>query len=64
MEITVSGGIRELVSLLVQLEDVGKLLSVQDLKIRVLNVNQPKGLLTTLTVSGYILPKPPTPKRS
>ena len=45
-------------------EDVGKLLSVQDLKIRVLNVNQPKGLLTTLTVSGYILPKPATPKRS
>jgi len=64
VEITVSGGIRELVSLLVQLEDVGKLLSVQDLKIRVLNVNQPKGLLTTLTVSGYILPKPATPKRS
>ena len=64
LEITVSGGIRELVSLLLELEDVRKLLSLQDLKIRVLNVNQPKGLLTTLTVSGFILPKPPTPKRS
>ncbi len=64
VEITVSGGIRELVSLLLQLEEVGKLLSLQDLKLRVLNVNQPKGLLTTLTVSGYILAKPPTPKRS
>ena len=64
VEITVSGGIRELVSLLYQLEDVRKLLTLHDLKIRVLNVGQPKDLLTTVTVSGYILPKPSVPKRS
>ncbi len=64
LEITVSGGIRELVSLLYQLEEARKLLTLQDVKIRVLNVSQPKELLTTVTVSGFILPKPPTPKRS
>ena len=64
LEITVSGSIRELVSLLLQLEDVRKLLSLQDLKIRVLNVNQPDGLITTLTVSGFILPTLPPKSRS
>lgn len=64
LEITVSGGIHELVDLLYQLEDVQKILTVQELKIRVLNASQPKELLTTVTVSGYILPKPSTPKPS
>jgi Tfp pilus assembly protein PilO len=59
LEITFSGGIRELVTLLEGLDAVPKLLTLQDLKIRVLNVSQPKELLTTLTVSGYILPKAP-----
>ena len=64
LEITVSGGIRELVTLLYQLEEARQLLTLQDVKIRVLNVSQPKELLTTLTVSGFILPGPPPPKRS
>ncbi len=64
VEITVSGGIRELVALLYQLEDAPKLLTLQELKIRVLNVSQPKDLLTTVTVSGFILPRPPTSKPS
>ncbi len=64
VEITVSGGIRELVSLLYQLEDTRKILTLQDLKIRVLNVSQPKELLTTVTVSGFILPQPSVPKPS
>lgn len=64
LEITVSGGIRELVSLLYKLDEAPKLLTLQDVKIRVLNVSQPKDLLTTVTVSGFIIPTPPTPKRS
>lgn len=56
LEITVSGGIRDLVKLLYRLEGTTKILTVQDLKVRVVSVGQPKELLTTLTVSGYILP--------
>jgi Tfp pilus assembly protein PilO len=56
VEIALSGGIRELVALLYGLEEVPKLLTLQDVKIRVLNVSQPKELLTTLTVSGFTLP--------
>ena len=56
IEITVSGEIRQLVDLLSKLEQTPKLLSVQDLKIRVVNVAQPKDLLATLTLSGFILP--------
>jgi Tfp pilus assembly protein PilO len=61
-EITVSGGIREIVALLYHLEDTRKILTFQDLKIRVLNVSQPKELLATVTVSGFILAKPPASK--
>ena len=57
-EIAVAGGIRELVKLLLELEGAPKLLTVQDVKIRVVAVGQPKGLLTSLTLSGFILPKP------
>ena len=64
LEITVSGGIRELVNLLYKLDEAPKLLTLQDVKIRVLNVSQPKDLLTTVTVSGFIIPTAPTPKRS
>lgn len=64
VEITVSGGIRDLVTLLYQLEDTRKILTLHDLKIRVLNVSQPKELLTTVTVSGFILPQPPASKPS
>ena len=56
LEIAVSGEIRQLVELLSRLEDAQKLLTVQDLRVRVVNVSQPKELLATLTVSGFILP--------
>jgi Tfp pilus assembly protein PilO len=57
IEIAVAGEIRQLVDLLARLERVPKLLTIQDLKVRVVNVSQPKDLLTTVTVSGFILPE-------
>ncbi|MBI4589629.1 MAG: type 4a pilus biogenesis protein PilO [Candidatus Rokubacteria bacterium] len=63
VEITVAGGIRELLTLLYRLEGTTKVLTLQDLKVRVISVGQPKELLTTLTVSGYILPSGPTQKQ-
>jgi len=56
VEIAVSGEIRQLVDLLSRLESSPKLLTVQDLKVRVVNVTQPKELLATITLAGYILP--------
>jgi Tfp pilus assembly protein PilO len=55
LEIAVSAEIRQLSDLLTRLEGVPKLLAVQDVKIRVINVSQPRELLATLTVSGFIL---------
>lgn len=59
VEITVSGGIREVVSLFHELERTKKLLTLQDLKVRVISIGQPRELLTTLTVSGFILSSSP-----
>ncbi|PYN53581.1 MAG: hypothetical protein DMD92_20135, partial [Candidatus Rokuibacteriota bacterium] len=56
VEITVSGEIRELVDLLGKLDEAPKLLVMQDLRIRVVNIAQPKELLATLTLSGFVLP--------
>jgi len=56
VEIAVSGEVRQLVDLLGRLEGAPKLLTVQDFRLRVVNVSQPKELLATLTLSGYILP--------
>lgn len=63
LEITVAGSIRDILMLLYRLEGTEKLLTVQDLKVRVVSVGQPKELLTTLTVSGYILPGGQTQKQ-
>ena len=63
LEITVAGGIRELLTLLYRLEGTEKTLTLQELKVRVVSVGQPKELLTTLTVSGYILPSAQTQKQ-
>jgi len=52
----VSCEIRQLVDLLARLDGASKLLPVQDLKVRVVNLSQPKELLVTLTISGFILP--------
>ena len=56
VEITVASGLRETVRLLYDLEHTSKTLTVQDLKVRVVSVGQPRDLLTTFTVSGYLLP--------
>src|SRR5215510_1787789 len=55
VEIAVSAEIRQLVDLLSRVEGSQKLLTVKDLRVRVVNVSQPKELLATLTVSGFIL---------
>ena len=56
VEIAVSCEIRQLVDLLTRLDGSPKLLPIQDLKVRVVNLSQPKELLVTLTISGFILP--------
>jgi Tfp pilus assembly protein PilO len=56
IEIAVSGDIRQLVDLLVRIERAPKLVAFQDVRIRVVNVTDPKELLATLTLSGFILP--------
>ena len=59
IEIAVSGDVRQLVDLLARIDSAPKLLRVQDLKVRVMNVSQPKDLLTTLVLSGFIMPAKP-----
>jgi len=61
IEITVAGGLRETVRLLHDLEQTAKMLTVQDVKVRVVAVGQPRDLLTTFNVSGYLLPSTPAP---
>jgi len=64
VEIAVSCEIRQLVDLLARLDSAPKLLPVQELKIRVVNLTQPKDLLVTLTVSGFLLPAAPGKAKS
>ena len=59
IEIAVSGEVRQLVDLLARVENAPKLLRVQDLKVRVMNVSQPKDLLATMILSGFIMPAKP-----
>lgn len=61
VEITVAGGLRETVRLLYDLEHTSKILTVQDVKVRVVAVGQPRDLLTTFNVSGYLLSHTPPP---
>ncbi len=63
LELTVAGGIRDVLTLLYHLEGTTKILTLQELKVRVVSVGQPKELLTTLVVSGYILPSGQTQKQ-
>lgn len=63
LEITVAGGIRDVLMLLYRLDGTEKILTLQELKVRVISVGQPKELLTTLTVSGYVLPSGPAQKQ-
>ncbi len=64
VEIAVACEIRQLVDLLARLDSAPKLLPVQELKIRVVNMTQPKDLLVTLTVSGFVLPAAPAKAKS
>lgn len=66
IEITVAGGIRESVNLLSRIDQTPKLLTVQDFKMRVVSLGQPRDLLTTITVAGYLLgtPAPAAPPRA
>ena len=56
IELTIMGSIRDTVNALSRLERVDRLLALKDFKVRVVAVGQPRELLTTLTVAGYLLP--------
>lgn len=56
IELTVAGSIRETLALLTQLDRATRLLTVRDVRIRVVAPGQPRELLTTLIVSGYLRP--------
>ena len=56
IELTVAGNVRETMTLLYQIERTSRLLTIKDVKLRVVAVGQPRELLTTLTVAGYLLP--------
>jgi len=62
IELTVASTVRQVVTLLSRLEQTPRLLRVKDLKIRVAAPGQPRELLTTLTVSGYLRSATPSPK--
>jgi Tfp pilus assembly protein PilO len=56
IELTIMGSIRDTVTALARLERADRLLALKDFKIRVVAAGQPRELLTTLTVAGYLLP--------
>src|SRR5438552_18076774 len=58
IELTVAGSIRDTVALLYQIEHTPRLLTIKDVKVRVVAIGQPRELLTTLTVAGYLLAPP------
>lgn len=62
LELTVACTVRQVVALLARLEQTPRLLRVKDIKIRVAAPGQPRELLTTLTVSGYLRSAVPAPK--
>lgn len=56
IELTLAGSIRDMVGALARLERSGRLLTLKDVRIRAVAVGQPREMLTTLTVAGYLLP--------
>lgn len=56
IEIVLAGSIRDTVAVLYRIEHADRLLMIKDLKIRVVAIGQPRELLTTLTVAGYVMP--------
>ncbi|MEX2224227.1 MAG: type II secretion system protein GspM [Candidatus Rokuibacteriota bacterium] len=59
IELTLIGGIGDTVTALGRLERADRLLALRDIKIRVVAPGQPRELLTTLTVAGYLDPAGP-----
>jgi hypothetical protein len=57
LELTVAGNVRETMTLLYQIERTSRLLKVKEVKVRVVAIGQPRELLTTLTVAGYLSPR-------
>ena len=55
IELTVAGSIRDPVELS-KIEQTSRLLAVKDRKVSVVAVGQPREVLTTPTVAGYLLP--------
>jgi Tfp pilus assembly protein PilO len=62
IELTVVGSIRDTVTALSRMEKTDRLLAVKDFKIRVVAAGQPRELITTLTIAGYLLPDTSPPK--
>lgn len=58
IELAVMGSIRDTVTALSRLERAPQLLALKDVKIRVVAVGQPRELLTTVVIAGYLLPTP------
>lgn len=66
MEVMVAGNIRQVVALLSRLERASNTVTVKDVKIRVEAPGQPRELLATLVIAGYLRPgtsAPPAPPR-
>jgi Tfp pilus assembly protein PilO len=64
IEMAFMGSIRETVTALAALERSPRLLALKDLKVRVVTVGQPRELLTTLVVAGYLMPPPAAAAKS
>jgi hypothetical protein len=56
IELAVMGSIRDTVTALSRLERAPQLLALKDVKIRVVAIGQPRELLTTVVIAGYLLP--------
>ena len=56
IEIIIAGSIRDTMTALYRLERTDRLLIIKDLKFRTVAVGQPRELMTTLTVAGYVMP--------
>jgi general secretion pathway protein M len=59
IEMAIMGSIRDTVVALTRLERTSRLLALKDVKMRVVAVGQPRELLTTLVVAGYVMPGAP-----
>jgi hypothetical protein len=56
IELAVMGSTRDTVTALSRIERAPQLLALKDVKIRVVAIGQPRELLTTVVIAGYLLP--------